>query len=81
MITPTEADDLAHDAIENYVACCHCRGPQDIANVLMKLASKSGVAMIAVVGKEEAIDRFVGTTNHLRTVPESASSWTKVEVH
>lgn len=81
MITPNEADALAHSTIENYMACCHCRTPQDMANVLMKLASMSGLAMMAVVGKEAAIDRLTVTTNHLRTVPESASSWTREEVH
>lgn len=83
MITPKDADALAHSTIENYVACCHCRTPQDMANVLMKLASMSGLAMMAVVGKEEAIDRLTGTTNHLYSVPEStaAATWIREEVH
>lgn len=58
MITPQEAEKLAHDTIEQYVNTAECRSVEDVANVLMKLASMAGLAMAAVVGREEAGQRM-----------------------
>jgi len=58
MITPQEAEQRAHDAVEAFVNAAHCRDANDVANVLMKLASMTGLAMAAVVGPAEAALRM-----------------------
>lgn len=51
---------------------------EDAANVLMKLASMCGLAMCAVVGQEEAVNRMQGATNHISRAENS--SWKKETV-
>ena len=46
MIFPQEAETLAQGTLENYINSCDCKTPQDVANVLMKLISMSGLAML-----------------------------------
>lgn len=65
MITPQQADELANKTIEDYVNACGCRDKQDVANVLMKLASMCGLGMCAVVGQPEAVSRLQGTTDYI----------------
>lgn len=65
MITPKEAEVMAHQTVEDYVNKCGCMNTEDVANVLMKLASLCGLAMCAVVGRDEAVDRLQGTTNYI----------------
>lgn len=59
MITPEEAEKRAHDVIEKFVNDAGCEHTGDVANVLMKLASMCGLAMVAVVGRSEASARMV----------------------
>lgn len=63
MVTQEQAGNLSFKYMQLYVNECECRDHQDVANVLMKLASSCGIAMIAVVGKEEAVDRMQETTD------------------
>ena len=65
MITQKEAEELAKATIENYVSNCHCGDAQDIADVLMKLASMCGLAMCAVVGHIEASERMQDTAKYI----------------
>lgn len=76
MITPKEAEDLAHKAVEQYVNECHCDNMQDVANVVMKLASMCGLVMCATVGQDEAVSRLQGTTDHIAK-PENSGKWNK----
>lgn len=62
MITAKEAEKRAHALIENYVNGAGCGSTEDIANVLMKLASMAGLAMAAVAGREEAVARMNACT-------------------
>lgn len=67
MITPQQAEALANKTIEDYVNACGCRNEQDVANVLMKLASMSGLGMCAVVGQLEAGRRMRDTAEYIAT--------------
>ena len=78
MIKPKEADKLANTTVQDYVNACNCDTPQDVANVLMKLASMCGLGMCGVVGQEEAISRMQGTADYIAK-PEN-KSWNKETV-
>lgn len=71
MITASEAEKLANKTVEDYVNACGCQNEQDVANVLMKLASMCGLGMCAVVGQDEAVARLQGTTNHIASARHS----------
>lgn len=79
MITSAEAEVLAHTTVENYVAQCGCMTTQDLANVLMKLASMCGIGMAAVVGQEEAVSRMQGTTDHIANAKLEVE-WTRTPI-
>ncbi|WP_445372707.1 hypothetical protein ACH518_09475 [Methylomonas sp. HW2-6] len=65
MITAAEAEILAKQAMTDYVNACHCQTEEDVANVLMKLASICGIGMVAVVGHADAVARMQGTTDYI----------------
>ncbi|WAR45507.1 hypothetical protein [Methylomonas rapida] len=65
MITSREAEILARQAMTDYVNACHCQTQDDVANVLMKLASLCGLGMVAVVGHADAVARMQGTTDYI----------------
>lgn len=77
MITPKEAEVLAHQTLEAYVNKCGCKNTRDVANVLMKLASMCGLGMCAVVGREESVDRMQQTTDYIAKA-QAGKHW-KVE--
>ena len=79
MITPQEVEKLANKTVEDYVNACRCNNEQDVANVLMKLASMCGLGMYAVVGQEEAIERMQGTTCYIASKRHSPT-WTRLTV-
>ena len=79
MLTPKKAEQLASKILEDYVNACECKDEQDVANVLMKLVSLCGLAMCAVVGQKEAIERMQGTTNYISR-KENSASWDKTVV-
>jgi hypothetical protein len=58
MVTRDQAEKMAKITVSSLVNECSCQTVEDVANVLTMLASVSGVAMIATVGKEEAIERM-----------------------
>ena len=76
MITPEQADKLAQTTMQDYVKACHCENNQDVANVLMKLASMCGLGMCAVVGQPEAVARMQGTADHVAKT-QSGRHWTR----
>lgn len=65
MITPGQAEKLAHALVEDYINQCGCQNTEDVANALMKLASMSWLAMCAVVGRDEAVHRMLGTAQYI----------------
>jgi len=79
VIKPKEAEKLANKTVEEYVNSCDCKNEQDVANVLMKLASMCGLGMCAVVGQKEAVDRMQGTTNHIAK-NEGIADWKRSTV-
>ncbi|WP_295441577.1 hypothetical protein [uncultured Thiodictyon sp.] len=74
MVTPQAAEKLARDALQRYVNACGCNTPEDSANVMMKLVSMCGLAMCAVVGQPEAVDRLQGTTDYIAQT-QSGVQW------
>lgn len=74
MITPQQAEALANKTVQDYVNACGCGDTQDVANVLMKLASMCGLAMAAVVGRDESVDRLIGTAMHIQAT-QPAAPW------
>lgn len=65
MITPQEAEALARQHMADYVNSCACQTNEDVANVLMKLASVCGVSMCAVVGYRDAVARLEGVAGFI----------------
>lgn len=73
MITPTQAEALAQETMQNYVNACRCDGAQDVANVLMKLVSMCGLGMCAVVGQDEATSRLQGTADYIAKTQQNVN--------
>jgi hypothetical protein len=65
MLTAAQAEALAQQRMQDYVNACGCQSHEDVANVLMKLASMCGLGMCAVVGHDEAVARMQGTTDYI----------------
>lgn len=79
MITAQQAEVLATKTMEDYVKACGCDSTQDVANVLMKLASMCGLGMCATVGRNEAVSRLQGTTNYIAK-SQAGVNWTQETV-
>lgn len=79
MITSQQAEGLAKKAMEDYVNSCGCEDAQDVANVLMKLASMCGLGMCATVGRQEAVARMQGTTDFIANA-QMGTNWRKETV-
>lgn len=80
MVTPKEAETLAHKTVQEYVNACGCNSTEDVSNVLMKLVSMCGLAMCATVGQRETIDRLIGTADYIRTT-QSGVNWKMEKEH
>ncbi|VVM98973.1 hypothetical protein [Pseudomonas fluorescens] len=65
MITPEEAEALAHTAVEAFINRCGCKSIDDVGNVLMKLVSMTGLALCATQGQEKAVDIIEGVAAHV----------------
>lgn len=76
MLNPKQAEQLAQQAIQDYVKQCGCDTHEDVANVLMKLASMCGLGMCAVVGQPDAVARLQGTTDYIART-QAGKNWTK----
>ena len=76
MITPQQAENLAHKTVEDYVNACGCKSHEDVANVLMKLVSMCGLGMCATVGQAEAVARLQGTTDYIAKT-QAGKNWKK----
>ena len=79
MITPKEADKLAQEALQDYVNKCQCESDQDAANVIMKMTSLCGMAMCALVGHAEAVERMVDTTEYVNQT-QAGKTWKRATV-
>ena len=74
MITPRDAETLAQQTMQRYVAECKCGTPEDVGNALMKLVSMCGLGMCATVGQEEAVARLQGTADYISTA-SAGKNW------
>ena len=74
MITPQEAETLAQQTMQRYVAECKCKTPDDVGNVLMKLVSMCGLGMCATVGQDNAVLRLQGTTDYIAAT-QAGKNW------
>ena len=74
MLKPQQAELLANTLVQQYVNKCDCQSQEDVANALMKLASMCGLAMCAVVGRDESVARLQGTTNYISST-EAGKNW------
>lgn len=79
MLNQKQAEDLAQQVMQDYVNACGCNSEQDVANVLMKLASMCGLGMCAVVGQPEAVARLQGTTDYIAKT-RAGKNWKKETV-
>lgn len=80
MISAEQAEALARETVQKYVAACACGSAEDVANVLMKLASMCGLGMCAVVGHADAVQRLQGTTDYIATT-QADKTWQHVRMH
>ena len=76
MIIPITAEELATRKIEEYVDSCDCVTNDDVGNVLMKLLSTVGQALLATQGQEKAVAMVEGTPRHIAKA-EFSQSWQK----
>lgn len=65
MLTPDEAEKTATQAIVLYVNACQCNTTEDVGNVLMKLLSSTGQALLATQGQDKAVAMIEGTAAHI----------------
>lgn len=65
MITPKEAEALATKHIQDYVAACQVGDLNDLGNVLLKMLSVTGQAILATQGQKTAVAMLEGTAAHL----------------
>lgn len=65
MIKPADAEKLATQKIQEYVNACGCMTVDDVGNVLMKLLSTTGQALVATQGQDAAVAMLEGTAQHL----------------
>jgi hypothetical protein len=65
MITPDEAEALAHTTVETYINRCGCNSIEDVGNVLMKLMSMTGLALCSTQGQQKAVHIIEGTARHV----------------
>lgn len=60
-ITPQRAEELAKQAVTDYLNACNLQDASQIGDVLMKLCSVAGVLMANAEGSAKAADRLQGT--------------------
>lgn len=72
MLSSSEAEELAGKLVAEYITACDCKTREDVANVLMKLCSLSGLVMAASVGVSETTDRLTATAKYVAKRGKSA---------
>lgn len=80
MLTPAEVEPLAQKAMQDFVNACNCQTREDVANVLMKLASMCGLGMCAVVGQADAVAKLQGTADHIAKA-QAGKNWRMEKAH
>lgn len=55
MITPDQAEELAQHTVELYLNQCLPRDAEECGKALIKLFSMCGLALVGVVGREQAL--------------------------
>lgn len=74
MVTQDEAEALAQQAMQDYVAKCGCNSTEEVGNALMKLVSMCGLGMCAIVGQPEAVARLEGTAAYIAKT-QAGANW------
>lgn len=64
--TPAEAEELAKQAVGDYLTACRIADREQLGNYLMKLASVTGVLMAQAEGSATAAARLEGTAAFVR---------------
>lgn len=72
MVKQDEAEKLAIEAANQYLTICGCESAVDRARALMKLASVSGVMMVAATGPADGINRMQNTADFIRNTFSAA---------
>ncbi len=80
MITQQEAEKLATEKIQEYVNACDCMNTDDVGNVLMKMLSVTGQAILATQRQEKAVEIIKGTANHIAK-PKFKNGYKQEPVH
>lgn len=71
--TPAEAEEIAQKAIGDYLTACRMTDPLQIGNYLMKLTSVAAVLMANAEGRDNAVQRLLGTAAFIdKTMAEPA---------
>lgn len=79
-ITPARAEELAKKAVADYLSACGLKDQSQMGDVLMKLASVTGVLMANAEGSEMAFDRLLGTAQFvLQTMPKKPAQLRTVQ--
>lgn len=65
MITPDEAEKLAHSTLEKYINSCNCGTAEDVGKVLLKLLSMTGLALNAMQGQANAVAAIESVALHV----------------
>ena len=65
MVTSAEAETLATQLIQEYIAFCECNTSEDVGNALLKFLSVAGQAILKTQGQDVAVAMVQGTAAHL----------------
>lgn len=79
MITQQEAEATATNLIQEWVNACKPETVEDVGNLLMKMLSVTGQAILATQGQDTAVAMVLGTAAHLAK-PEFSRPWKKETV-
>ena len=80
MISPEEAEKLATEKIQDYVNACGCINTDDVGNVLIKLLSITGQAILATQGQDKAVAIIEGTAK-LIAKPQFKNAYRQKPIH
>jgi hypothetical protein len=80
MITQKDAEKLATEKIQEYVNACGCMNTDDVGNVLMKMISVTGQAILATQGQDKAVAIIKGTAKHIAK-PQFKNDYKQEPVH
>lgn len=80
MISPQEAEAVAQATVEQYIAYCGAQNKDEARQVLIKLFSMAGIALVAIAGRDRALE-IADATKHNMARPDLVARLEMVKPH